>query len=161
MRRLQGHSENGPVRRAAAHAQQRAGSSRLARRKWRTFADVDGAPRLARLLEVLVELVRPGSCTAARTQLAPAAWTKNMRTSKNQRVGQGMSRERGALGLAVRARRSPHLQRRAATLLQHAPAAETFTLAAATAGRQQHFSGAKAALQRLQHPLLEQLPSLL
>ena len=74
--RVAGQREGGPATRAAAHAQQRAGSSRLARRKWRTFADVDGAPRLARLLEVLVELVRPGSCTAARTQLAPAAWTK-------------------------------------------------------------------------------------
>ena len=74
--RAERQRENGPATRTVARAQQCAGSSRLARRKWRTFADADGAPRLARLLEVLVELVRPGSCTVTRTQHALAVWTE-------------------------------------------------------------------------------------
>ena len=39
--------------------------------------------------------------------------------SQNERVGQGMSRKRGARVVAVPARRSPNLSRRAETMLRH------------------------------------------
>ena len=76
MPRLEGHRKNGPATHAAAHAQQRAGSGRLGRRKRRTFEDVHAAPRLARLLEGVVELRRPVCCTRARPHSAQAVRTE-------------------------------------------------------------------------------------
>jgi hypothetical protein len=64
--RVEGHRDSGPATRAAAHAQQRAGSRGRARLRQRTFEDVVGAPRLACILDILEELRRPVSCTGAR-----------------------------------------------------------------------------------------------
>ena len=54
--RLEGHRDNGPVTRAAAHAQQHAGNRERARQQQRTADEVDDSARLARLHEVLEEL---------------------------------------------------------------------------------------------------------
>ena len=59
-------------------------------------------------------------CRSCSTCTGPL--DRNLRTSENERVGQGMSRERGARDVLLRAHHSPHLQRCAVTLLQHAEA---------------------------------------
>ena len=89
MPKLESHRENGPATHGAAHAQQRAGSGRLGRRKRRTFADVHAAPRLARLLEILVELRRPVCCTRARPHSELAVRTE---ICKRRRM-RGLARE--------------------------------------------------------------------
>ena len=89
MPKLESHRENGPATRAAAHAQQRASNGRLAWRKRRTFAHVDAAPRLARLIEVVVELRRPVCSTRARPRSALAVQTE---ICKRRRM-RGLARE--------------------------------------------------------------------
>ena len=64
--RVEGHRDNGPATRAAAHAQQRAVSRGRARQRQRTVEDLEQAPRFAHLLEVLEELRRPVVGTRAR-----------------------------------------------------------------------------------------------
>ena len=54
--RDEGNRENGPVARAAAHAQQHAGKRQSARQQKRTAEDLLDVARLAHLLEVLGEL---------------------------------------------------------------------------------------------------------
>ena len=54
--RVEGHRENGPVTRAVAHAQQRAGNRERARQGQRTAEGLDEATTLAHLLEVPEEL---------------------------------------------------------------------------------------------------------
>ena len=65
--RVKGHRDNGPATRAAALAQQRAGSGRRARQERRTADDLDEAEPAAHLLEVLDKLRRPVVGTRART----------------------------------------------------------------------------------------------
>ena len=64
--RVEGQRDNGPVTRAAAHAQQCAGSRRRARQQQRTAEDLADAEQVAHLLEVLEELHRPVVGTRAR-----------------------------------------------------------------------------------------------
>ena len=70
--RIEGHRDSGPATRAAAHAQQCAGSRGRARQRQRTVEDLEQAPRFAHLLEVLEELRRLVVGTRARhTRLGP------------------------------------------------------------------------------------------
>ena len=66
MRRLEGHGENGPARRAAAHAQQHTGSDGHAGQAQRTAGDLDEATRTARLLDMVEEPRRPVSSIGVR-----------------------------------------------------------------------------------------------
>ena len=109
MAKVEGQSENGPATRASITHSAARRQSRLARPRQRTVEDIVAAPRLARLLEVLEELRRPVWCTDARPHNSLACRTAFERTSTNERVGKGMSRECGEKDAPVRAHRGPHL----------------------------------------------------
>ena len=64
--RVEGQRDNGPVTHASALAQWCAGSRRRAQQQQRTEVDLEQAPLLAHLLEVLEELRRPVVGTRAR-----------------------------------------------------------------------------------------------
>ena len=74
--KLEGQHEDGPATRASSTRLAARRQSRLAWQQQRTFEDIVGAPRLARLLEVVEELRRPVSCTDARPQHALACRTE-------------------------------------------------------------------------------------
>ena len=63
--KLEGQHEDGPATRASSTRLAARRQSRLACQQQSTFEDIGGAPRLARLLEVVEELRRPVSCTDA------------------------------------------------------------------------------------------------
>ena len=63
---LEGHRENDPATREAAHAQQRVGSGRLARLKRRTREEGDAPPVILRVLEVVAGRRRLVSRAIAR-----------------------------------------------------------------------------------------------
>ena len=109
---------HGPVTRAAAHAQQHAGSRGRARQEQRTVDDVDEAPLSAHLLEVLVEPRRPVLGAGVRPAHVWTCVTEFEPIVENARIGQGLSRERGAEGVAVRGHRATHPHQRPVTRLQ-------------------------------------------
>ena len=78
--RAEGHRESGPVARAAAHAQQRAGQRRRARQRQRTAEDLVETALLAHLLEVLEELRQLAvGALARRTEI----WACGQNLSRN------------------------------------------------------------------------------
>ena len=87
--RDEGHRDNGPATRASSTHSAARRQSRLARPRQRTFEDAVGAPRLARLLEVLEELRRPVSCSGARPHNPLGLRTAFERTSRMR----GLARE--------------------------------------------------------------------
>ena len=108
MRRLEGHGENGPARRAAAHAQQHTGSDGRAGQAQRTAGDLDEATRTARLLDIVEEPRRPVSGIDTRLTSTLALQTDSRSNVDVRGLKQGVSRERGARGAAVRVRTDPH-----------------------------------------------------
>ena len=108
MRRLEGHSENGPARRAAAHAQQHTGSDGRAGQAQRTAGDLDEATRTARLLDIVEERRRPVSGIDARPTSTLALQTDSRSNVDERGLKQGVSRERGARDDAVRVRTDLH-----------------------------------------------------
>ena len=115
---LERGSAHGPVTRAAAHAQQHAGSRGRARQERRTADDVDDAPLTAHLLRVLEVPRQPVVGAGARPAHVWTCVTEFEPTVENARIGQGLSRERGAEGVAVRGQRATHPHRRLVTRLQ-------------------------------------------
>ena len=109
---------HGPVTRAAAHAQQHAGSLGRARQERRTTDDLDEAPLTAHLLEVLEEPRQPVVGAGARHAHLWTCVTKFEPVIENARIGQGLSRERGAQVVVVWAHRATHLYRRPVPQLQ-------------------------------------------
>ena len=118
MARSEGHRDNGPAARTSALAQRRAGSRGRARQEQRTDHELDDAPLQAQLLEVLEEPCRPVVDTGARLARLWTCVTKIEPNVDNERVGQVMSRERGALGVAVRVHRATHPHQRPVTRSQ-------------------------------------------
>ena len=86
-----------------AHARQRTESQRGTRQEQRTDEDVPRAEVSAHLREVLEEVCHPGSTTRARSHDALGLRTAFETNVENEWAAQGMSRERGALGVAVQA----------------------------------------------------------
>ena len=115
---LERGSAHGPVTRAAAHAQQHAGSRGRARQERRTADDVDDAPLTAHLLEVLEVPRQPVVGAGARPAHVWTCVTEFEPTVENARIGQGLSPERGAEGVAVRGHRATHPHQRPVTRLQ-------------------------------------------
>ena len=109
---------HGPATRATAHTQQRARSRGRARPEQRTGHGLDGAPLTAHLLEVLEEPRRLVLVTDARPHADTGLRTEFCAHVVNDSVGQGMSRERGAQGVALRVHRVTHPYRRPVTRLQ-------------------------------------------
>ena len=93
--RVEGHRDNGPATRAAALAQQRAGSSRRAQQQRRTVEDLEQAPPFAQLLEVLEKLRRPGACSRAHLD-SPWACGQNLKQNVDTRELARESRNRTA-----------------------------------------------------------------
>ena len=97
------------LRRARQHTlSSRSSNCGRARQEQRTDHELDDAPLQAQLLEVLEEPCRPVVDTGARLARLWTCMTKFERNVENERVGQVISRERGALGVAVRVHRVTH-----------------------------------------------------
>ena len=104
------------LRRARQHTlSSRSSNCGRARQEQRTDHELDDAPLQAQLLEVLEEPCRPVVDTGARLARLWTCVTKFEPNIENERVGQVMSRERGALGVAVRVRRATHPHQRPVT----------------------------------------------